>query len=289
VTHLPPKNTAILENMLEDFLLSRAALLRAPSTVDFYKRSLLPFVNYLDGQEMTAATVRGFLGTIAKRGVKPGTVHAYGRAIRAWTHFLKAEGYIEQAPHVPFPRIGTPHRPCPSRNEVRRLLAACKRPRDRALVLTLCDTGLRRREACLLEWKDIDLTNGSMTVRSGKGSKARTVFTGFTARRALLRLKREEEGSLVFGLKPSGMRQAIRRLSERAGVKISLHQLRRYFAVESIRAGMDVFSLQRLLGHSTLAMTAIYVRLDTDDLRDAHARSSPADQLTNRRVQGPLS
>ncbi len=63
---------------------------------------------------------------------------------------------------------------------------------------------------------------------------------------------------------------------------MSLHQLRRFFATECIRAGMDVLSLQRLLGHSTLAMTAIYTRLVSDDLAAAHAKASPADRLAAR-------
>jgi len=206
-------------------------------------------------------------------------LHAHARSLRAWTRFLLAEG-IAEAIDVPMPRVGEPHRPCPSREDVQRLLRACKSPRDRALVLTLADTGIRLSEAAGLSWADVDFATGALLVRAAKGRKIRSVFLGVNARRSLLRLRRTADSHRsLFGLGAPGIREVLRRLSRRAGVHVTPHMLRRYFATESLRNGLDVLSLQRLLGHSTLAMTSIYVRLATDDLAAAHARSSPGDRL----------
>jgi site-specific recombinase XerD len=70
----------------------------------------------------------------------------------------------------------------------------------------------------------------------------------------------------------------IRRLGHRAGVKVYPHKLRHTFAISFLRAGGDVFSLQHLLGHSTLQMTQRYSQsLSADDAVKAHKKFSPLD------------
>jgi integrase/recombinase XerD len=66
-----------------------------------------------------------------------------------------------------------------------------------------------------------------------------------------------------------------------AGVKVHPHQLRHTFAISFLRAGGDVFSLQYMLGHSTLAMTQRYLQsLDAGDAFKAHQRFSPLDNIS---------
>jgi len=69
------------------------------------------------------------------------------------------------------------------------------------------------------------------------------------------------------------------RLSEKAKIHITPHALRRTFATLSIRAGMDVFQLQILLGHSSLEMTRRYVSLVDEDLIRTHQAHGPVDNL----------
>jgi site-specific recombinase XerD len=69
-----------------------------------------------------------------------------------------------------------------------------------------------------------------------------------------------------------------RRLSERAGVSASPHQLRHSSAIEHLRAGMDLLSVQRLLGHENLETTQVYLTaLADEDVEQAARRTSPAD------------
>jgi site-specific recombinase XerD len=59
----------------------------------------------------------------------------------------------------------------------------------------------------------------------------------------------------------------------------SPHDFRRAFALNMLRAGVDVFSIQRLMGYATLDVLRRYLAQNSDDLRDAHDKGSPVDRL----------
>ena len=160
--------------------------------------------------------------------------------------------------------------------------------RDEAVVLLLIDTGLRASELCHLLRKDVDLKQGSIVVRRGKGGVGRIVYLGRRSRRVLWRYlaEREEDDPDEFlfltqrrrPLTPNQLLQRVKRLGERAGVEgVHPHRFRHTFAIQYLRNGGDVFTLQRLLGHSSLAMVKRYLRLVRDDLKSMHRRASPAD------------
>jgi integrase/recombinase XerD len=165
--------------------------------------------------------------------------------------------------------------------------------RDRAILLVLVDTGLRASELCALNVDDVDEKTGKVTVKHGygggaKGGKGRTVYLGKAARKALWRylVLREDEQDperplFLAGprrMKRDSLRQLMERLGQKADVdKCHAHRLRHTFAVTYLRSGGDVFTLQRLLGHSTLEMVQHYARLAQIDVEQAHRRASPAD------------
>ncbi len=78
-------------------------------------------------------------------------------------------------------------------------------------------------------------------------------------------------------VKPGGVRIILRSGSKQAGIRhVHPHLLRHPFAVSSLRDGGDTLSLTKLLGHTSLAMTARYVNLTEVDLASKHRRHSPA-------------
>jgi integrase len=175
-----------------------------------------------------------------------------------------------------------------SPDELKRILKVCKKPRDKVLILFLVDTGLRRSEACSLNWIDVDISTGTVSVRRAKNKKARSVFIGVKTRRALLRYRRtisHEDHDPVFQtqtgtrFKHSGFRQVIRRISEKSGIPFSAHILRRTFATLGLRGKMNVLHLQSLLGHSTLEMTRRYVSMVIEDLGESHKEHGPIDRF----------
>jgi integrase/recombinase XerD len=166
--------------------------------------------------------------------------------------------------------------------------------RDQAIILTLLDTGLRAMELCSLRIKNVDTKTGRVEIQHGyeggaKGGKGRIVYLGKTARRALWRYLAErpdgyEQSDYLFEARynrpfnPNSLRQLIGSIAERAGVTNAYpHRFRHTFAIAYLRAGGDVFTLQAILGHSSLDMVRRYAMIAELDVENAHRKSSPAD------------
>ncbi|MCG2786890.1 MAG: tyrosine-type recombinase/integrase [Anaerolineae bacterium] len=166
--------------------------------------------------------------------------------------------------------------------------------RDQAIIMTLLDTGLRAMELCSLRIKHVDTKTGKVEIQHGrdggaKGGKGRIVYLGKAARRALWRyLADREDGeeptAIVFEARdsrpfnPNSLRQLIQSIAERAGVKKAHpHRFRHTFAITYLRSGGDVFTLQALLGHSSLDMVRRYAMIADLDVERAHRKASPAD------------
>ncbi len=213
----------------EDFILSREAMLCTPQTIDFYRRMLKPFLATANGSPPSNRMVRQFLSTVAQRGVSSATVHAHARAVRAFLRFAYEEDWIEEPITVRMPRVEQKRMEVLSREDVRKVLSVAG-TRDRALVLTLIDSGLRRGEALALDWDDIDFRTGTIHVRRGKGGKARVTYVGAKTRRALLRWGGGQRSSAIFPLTASGASTLMARLSRKSAVLITFHKCRRTFA-----------------------------------------------------------
>jgi integrase/recombinase XerD len=290
---LPKENHLILDSYT-DFLLSRKASLLSPKTITFYEYTTGGFVHYLsrecvlEPEAITSSHVREYLSEVISRRVTSATVHAHARGTRAFLRFLKEEGYISTPIKVKMPRVEQKKMRVLSPEELNTILKVCNNPRDKALILFLVDSGMRRSEARDLNWIDVDIPSGVVNIRRSKNKKARSVFIGVKTRRALLRYRRaisHEDNEPLFQtqtgtrLTPSGFRQVIRRISEKSGIPFSAHDLRRTFATLSLKAGMNVLHLQSILGHANLEMTRRYVQMVEDDLGESHKEYGPIDRF----------
>lgn len=198
-----------------------------------------------------------------------------------------------------------------SADETRALLKACERCaavttgtrtgfrmtrhtayRDIAMFLLMLDTGLRVSEVARLKVADANLDTGEVTVVShgaGIKSKSRHVYVGSATRKAIWRyLSKREQGHPTDPLflttdnremNRTGIRQLVTRIGDKAGISHAHpHRFRHTFAVEFLRNGGNVFTLQRLLGHTDLSMTGRYVALVDADAQNAHRTASPVDR-----------
>lgn len=160
--------------------------------------------------------------------------------------------------------------------------------RDRAMIMCLLDTGLRASELCALQMRDYDRRQRELRVRHGKGDKEREVYLGESAGAALetyLAERRMTPQAWLFVTRRGGpldrnqVRHLVIRLADKAQVAgANVHRFRHTFAVSFLRNGGNVFALQRLLGHESMATIRIYVQLAQDDLRAAQLAASPADR-----------
>lgn len=160
--------------------------------------------------------------------------------------------------------------------------------RDRAIILTLLDAGLRASELTALLVRDLDEKIGRLHIRHGKGDKARYIFLGDSARRALWRYVVERRSPkpteplfatrTATAMDTDNLRHMLDNCGKRAGIEnVHPHRFRHTFAITFLRNGGNVLELQAMLGHSTMETVKIYARLAQIDLREAQKRASPAD------------
>lgn len=294
---LPKRKDESLRDAWLDFKLARQVMDVSPQTLQFYDYTAGKFVEWLGKSaglaspaELRTQHVRHYQVGLKDRGLSAGARAAHARAIRALVNFWQAEAWIpdEVSVVVDLPKVPRERLPMVTEEIARKLLAACETNREKALIYLLLDTGIRRGEACNLNWEDVNLGTGMVNVRQGKGKKDRSVVVGPTTRRALLRYRRQvehEDGAPLFQsergggrLTGSGLRGIVNRIAERARLKVTVHAFRRGFATLSLRSGMQAFHLQALLGHASLEMVRRYVQLVDDDLKTAHEAHSPVER-----------
>jgi integrase/recombinase XerD len=154
---------------------------------------------------------------------------------------------------------------------------------------------MRVSELCHLKLSDVALEEGMLKVL-GKGNKERLIPIGKQVQRLLWRYisrYRPEplsaNGNILFlnrdgkPLTKERVEKILTRYGRKAGLKgvrCSPHTLRHTAAVKFLRNGGDVFSLQRMLGHSSLEMTRRYCELADTDVKRAHMTASPVDNLS---------
>lgn len=175
-----------------------------------------------------------------------------------------------------------------SKEECRALFKAPRTLKHRFLLALTYSAGLRLNEVRLLKIADIDLDRKQIHVRQGKGKKDRYVilsqliaskfqFYLAAARPQVYLFEGEVPG------KPMGERSiqyAIKEALKKTEIKktVSMHTLRHSFATHLLEDGVDVHSIQRLLGHTDIRTTLVYIHIAQVKTRLAH---SPLDTLYN--------
>jgi site-specific recombinase XerD len=297
-----------LDELWQHFFYHLRIKRRAAATIRFYgvtQRALGRFALAecasfpVSLEELGTAHLRGFLVWLETQGLAAGGIHAHVRALKSFFGWATREELLARDPSQRLERPALPGRRLPTVTPVQasRLLQLARQTdqplRDAALVLTLFDTGLRLAETTGLKLSDLQPERGVLRV-IGKGNKERSVPIGTRALGTLTTYLRRERRPRHAGvsnlflsrtglaLSHSGVGLRLASLAEQAGFEralVSPHAFRRGFAVEFLRNGGDVFTLQQIMGHSSLEMTRRYVSFLDEDLKAAHLRFSPADRL----------
>jgi len=238
-----------------------------------------------------------------KEPLTPSSVHGHVRTIRAFFSWLVIEGLIETNPAKDLkpPKVYQKVISTLSDDEIRVILAVftpvnSSNARNQTIFMLMLDTGVRMGELINLKMEDIHMNEGLLKV-IGKGKKERIVPMGSNAQRSLQRYlfryrpkpysTNIENVFLSVSGKPlteNSVKLIFSRLAKRSGVaRLHAHLCRHTFATRFLINGGDVFTLQQILGHSTLEMVRHYVNLASNHVVIQHQKFSPLDRLNLRR------
>ncbi len=298
-----------LTTAIEGYLLDAGARRLSPNTISFYTyifdRLKSEFPDDPNIGDITKPQIERFLISLDTLSKK--TVLGYHSGLSALWRWALAEDLIERniiheiRPPTPEERVINPL----TEAEVKLILDAVdksapySRPgkrecqhaiptaqRNRVILYLLLDTGIRASELCGLSIKDVDLKARHILVM-GKKSKERQVpfseSTGKLIWRYLALRKEETVGAVLFPSSRSGhplpareLYHIIARIGDRAGVAdVHPHRFRHTFAIQFLRNHGDIYTLQRILGHTTLDMVKRYLAIAQTDIEAAHRVASP--------------
>ncbi len=170
-------------------------------------------------------------------------------------------------------------------DELKALLEAPRRMRDRLIIKLLYETGMRVGELTALTIGDVDLESGEITIQQAKRhAEGRKVPLINSWTKSMLRdyigTRKNRRDSLFVSNKRSPLsRRQVERMISNYGESIGLdrdkrhpHVLRHTHAVFALKSGIDLRTLQQNLGHSSIEVTAIYLTMDIDDRKEAYSK-----------------
>lgn len=265
-------------------------------TKQCYEREIEEFLNYLPKKtklkDIDSYTITSYYKYLRDAGKAESTIIHRNVALKGFFNWLRAEGYIYEDIFLKIktPRITKKAPYVPSCEEVGRLLDAVKLKtkngiRDRAILEILYSTGMRVSELCELEMKDYQ--GSKITIRSSKSNEYRTVPLIAVAKEFLdkyLEQNRERPYEQKLFVTETGKAMdrsliyvMLKTLGKKVGIKqkISPHTLRHACATHLLEHGVDLISIQQLLGHTNISTTQIYVHLSANRMHSNVLASHP--------------
>lgn len=295
---------------INGFLLSCQARGLSPNTIEDYARTLGKFSRHRPDdprlESLQAADIAAFLASC--NGVSNKSKRNYYIGLSSLWTWAIGEGLARRhvVRDVPAPKPEQRLIEAFSMGEIKAMMGAVARSRiyksplgvardhvlrsadrNRAILLVLLDTGMRASELINLQLQDADLKANSIKVM-GKGRKERAVPISARTGQAIWRYLASRETrrpmdplfitSSGAGLTRRDLYHRLTEIGKRAGVaNAHPHRFRHTFAITYLRNGGDVYTLQAILGHSTLEMVRHYARIAQMDLETVHRRASPVE------------
>lgn len=272
----------------------------SPSTVRLYEGACRHFARFAKRRgirDLLTADADAFLDWIDERRehghLKDRTVERQLSALRSFYDYVRIFHHVV-SPLLQLPSYATEpaaEKDFLSVKEVQAMLGACRgrdaaHRRNHLVIALLWCLGLRSRELCGINWGDIDLSNGILLVRKGKGNKQRQLILCDKLLSELKAFRRSvlggERSPLICALYHTGGRgPADGRLSQRALIgivrdaaksaaiprKVNPMTLRHTFATHLYEAGVPVSDIKEMMGHDNNSETGIYIHVTLDAMR----------------------
>lgn len=272
----------------------------AERTRQAYARDLEDFTALLSEEGLNTPEsvrehhVRASVARLHRRGRGGKSLQRYLSSVRGFYKWLMRE---KRASHNPAAAVRAPKAPrkLPQTLDADTVGQLLEIPtdtpiaiRDKAIMELIYSSGLRLSEVTGLNWNQVDVGGGMVTVR-GKGNKTRMVPIGRVAVEALSAWRKEQVGmsgfdtSAVFTSKRGGVlsqravQARIRHWAKHQGLpqRVYPHLLRHSFASHVLESSGDLRAVQELLGHSDISTTQIYTHLDFQHLASVYDKAHP--------------
>jgi len=273
---------------------ARYARGRAVGTIGGYKVALNLFckdTGITEIENVNSDIVRNwFYEGRRDRNWVPNTSISYHKSLIVFFRWCMERGFLEKNPcdDVELPRLDKRIPPKLTKQDSMKLLEFVYnypydykflRFRNHAIFATFIFAGLRKSELLNLKFTDVDVENMSIFVRQGKGNKDRVVPICYSLA-VILRKYLEERKRLKktcpeffaslnrnMGVCDSGLRNLVVKIRRESGIKFGIHKLRHTFATLMLEGGCDIFSLSKMMGHSDIKTTTIYLAASIEHLR----------------------
>ena len=291
------------EKYLNLYLKYKKALKLAPRTIsdsEYHVRNLFKDkgdVDFSDIRELKGLVIEYFADN---DNINPVTFNTRRKNLNTFFNWLVEEEYIEKSPMKSIKKAKEGHKPKHvSLDVVLQLLNVCDLNtytglRDYTCIALSIDTGIRPSEMHQLLYSDFNFENLQFTIPEevAKTRVERTLPLNEKLIPFLLRLHEyhieygwSEENLPIFTcinkspLNRFSWRRRLLIYSEKIGVKVTPYMLRHSAAMGMLRNKANVFHVQKMLGHTNLNTTRIYVNLDLSDLKEIHEETSPLDTV----------
>lgn len=279
-------NTKVLLKNAISAYLNNLKLKRVKSTlsIETYQQRLSDFVKFIgpnkEVSKIYLRDIEAFMAVLQDAGLDDSTIAFKLIAIRGLLKWL-ARQKIPCLDYsvIELPKILPKTKEIPTDEQIQQLLKLCDPRskvglRNRTILEVLVSSGLRVSELCSLQVSKLDLINNRTTL-TGKGGKERLVKFSPTASEYIkkyLKLRRKQS-EFLFPITPRTVERFCHDLGQKVGIRLHPHMLRSYFATYLLSQGVDLFTVSRLMGHSNINTTAIYLNYSDSKLEEAHQKA----------------
>ncbi|RFU70318.1 recombinase [Peribacillus saganii] len=248
-------------------------------------------------ESITTYDLKAYIREKQKAGLQPQSIVSMWKMVAAFFNWCEREGYLKESiiKKVDIPKVPKKVLKGFTVKDVQEMIDAFSfrnyiETRNKAIIAMLADCGLRAMEIRGLQ--SVNVKDTTILV-NGKGNKERIVFISPALKRILIKYERikkqyfkekiiQNNYFLTYtgtGISHVGLDNVIKEAGKRAsitGKRVSPHSFRHFFSVQSLTAGIDVYSLSRLLGHGDISVTQRYLQsLSDDQLLEKAISSSP--------------
>lgn len=276
------RNMAVIRSYVSSLIVDG----KAKSTIQAYTREIKKFVSFIGNADLTEAKtfdIRNYLAQYKVRGLKNSSLENTRAIIASFFSWLLKEEYITKNPCAvisPIKQTKEIKKPFTS-VELDVLRSRCKNEKERAIIEVLLSSGVRVSELCDLNVDDIDFQSKTVHIRHGKGDKERYTYIDDVACSHLIKYltsKGIESGALFRSTSkerytPHGVRELLTAMAKRANVEnVHPHRFRRTFATTLSSRGMGLQDIQKLMGHSNINTTMVYITMNDSQVKNSYQK-----------------